>query len=210
MRAARLQALLRDGGRSRMLPGARASFEGSGGESVKPFTLADAPAFCPDGAEETVAHLLTLQEPPRSACEIIGSEADGFAVLFTLAGQRCCRALLGATELARQTEALMLYERITRPLRRDCAGVYLVACGRYVKIGRAVSIHQRVQALDNANPEPVRLLGILSWNPEDEGNLLTRMAPHRARGEWFHVTCASLELLLQLLVENLEREIAKP
>lgn len=64
------------------------------------------------------------------------------------------------------------------------AGVYMFACGEYVKIGRAADIARRFAEILAVNPY-VEFVGLLSFDPDDEGEWHIRFAEHRHQGEWF-------------------------
>lgn len=74
-------------------------------------------------------------------------------------------------------------------------GVYAIACGDLVKVGRASSIRRRMKELQGSQPLPLRFLRHLSENPEDEASWHARLAPFRVRGEWFKLCEESRALL---------------
>jgi hypothetical protein len=68
----------------------------------------------------------------------------------------------------------------------DTAGVYAIECvNGYVKIGRARSISQRMHELQTGCPFELKLLAILSTDPNDESAFHKRFAADRRHGEWF-------------------------
>jgi excisionase family DNA binding protein len=67
------------------------------------------------------------------------------------------------------------------------SGVYAIACGQYVKIGKARNIKRRMATLQACNPEPLKLLAVLSEDPADETMFHQRFAAYRHSGEWFRV-----------------------
>jgi hypothetical protein len=65
------------------------------------------------------------------------------------------------------------------------AGVYAIACGKFVKVGSAGNVRERMRKLQTANPLPLRFLRLLSTDTSDEASWLERLRPFRVRGEWF-------------------------
>ncbi len=68
----------------------------------------------------------------------------------------------------------------------DTAGVYVIQCvPGMVKIGRAHNIAERMRELQTGCPFELKLLAVLSTNPDDESSLHRRFARDRRHGEWF-------------------------
>lgn len=63
--------------------------------------------------------------------------------------------------------------------------VYLVRCGRYVKIGRSVDIASRLRAIQSLNPHPLKLVALLTGGHELEQAIHRRFAYLRHQDEWF-------------------------
>lgn len=72
---------------------------------------------------------------------------------------------------------------------REPCDVYLIRCGDYIKIGKAVVPQKRLAALQAANPLTLELLHVLTDGDghELEIELHRRFAAHRHRGEWFRI-----------------------
>jgi hypothetical protein len=69
------------------------------------------------------------------------------------------------------------------------AGVYAIECvPGYVKIGRARNVAARMHELQTGCPFELKLLAVLSTNPEDETSFHRRFARDRRHGEWFALT----------------------
>ena len=65
-------------------------------------------------------------------------------------------------------------------------GVYAIECvPGYVKVGRAHDIEQRMRELQTACPFDLKLLAVLSTNPDDEGLWHRKFHSCHYRGEWF-------------------------
>lgn len=73
-------------------------------------------------------------------------------------------------------------------VRGVVSGVYAVQSGGFVKIGRATNVVERVRALQTAHPKPLRLLALLSRDPEDEKLWHREFKDDRCEGEWFRLT----------------------
>lgn len=63
--------------------------------------------------------------------------------------------------------------------------VYVIRCGRFVKIGTSRNVAERLRALQTGNAERVELVGVLYGGNHLEGTLHRRFARHHVRGEWF-------------------------
>lgn len=65
-------------------------------------------------------------------------------------------------------------------------GVYALQCvPGLVKIGRARNIAQRMRELQTGCPYELKLLAVLSRDPNDEAAFHRRFARDRRHGEWF-------------------------
>jgi len=81
------------------------------------------------------------------------------------------------------------------PVTRHKRGVYFLACGEFIKIGKAADVCTRYGTIQTSTPYDVVPLG---WIPADDASHLTAIekdahrtfAEYRHRGEWFldHVT----------------------
>lgn len=79
-----------------------------------------------------------------------------------------------------------------------CPGVYAIAgVAGYVKIGRAQNIADRLESLQPGHPVRLRLLAVLSFDPERERALHARWARLRAHGEWFAEDAELCEFVLE-------------
>lgn len=77
--------------------------------------------------------------------------------------------------------------RVERPSRR---GVYFLACGEFVKIGKATDVCLRYSAIQIATPFEIVPLGWIPANDDAhmtaiERELHASFAEYRHRGEWF-------------------------
>jgi len=82
---------------------------------------------------------------------------------------------------------------LTPPAR---PGVYAVkGAGNFVKIGKGKNIAQRLRDIQTNHPVPLRLLAVLSDDPEDEKLFHSKLAAHRAHGEWFRLEDEVLEVI---------------
>lgn len=79
-------------------------------------------------------------------------------------------------------------------------GVYVVHAlrgGLRVKVGRAVNIAKRSSSLQSGNPQPLRLIAILSDDPGKERVFHERFAEHRVAGEWFNAVGSVRDAILR-------------
>jgi hypothetical protein len=84
------------------------------------------------------------------------------------------------------------------------SGVYAVqGYGDFVKIGRAKNIRERLLGLQGANPVPLKLLAVLSTNPEDEFVFHERFSDYRTIGEWFRLE-GELKEFLGMTTETMQ------
>ncbi|MFL5044912.1 MAG: GIY-YIG nuclease family protein [Xanthobacteraceae bacterium] len=63
--------------------------------------------------------------------------------------------------------------------------LYVIRCGRRVKIGITRDIRDRFRTLQSSNPHPLELLSVKPGDAEIEAMAHARFAQHRRRGEWF-------------------------
>lgn len=80
------------------------------------------------------------------------------------------------------------------------AGVYVVLCDRFVKIGRATHLERRLAGLQYANPHPIELQLFLPTETiadaiHLERDLHERFTHQRHGGEWFH-DCAEIRAFI--------------
>ncbi len=76
--------------------------------------------------------------------------------------------------------------------------VYFALCGGRLKIGVATTVSGRIGALQNGNPEEVKLLTCVPGDEELEARLHKRFAKLHVRGEWFRYEGALLEYVQSL------------
>lgn len=79
--------------------------------------------------------------------------------------------------------------------------VYFIQQGNSgpIKIGRAVDVVARIQALQTASPEPLTLLGVVIYGgPRMEARLHRMFAADRLLGEWFAPTDYLYEVIADL------------
>ncbi len=80
--------------------------------------------------------------------------------------------------------------------------VYAMATNRYIKIGKSVSVQKRLSAIQNGNPETVRVLCEEKCDTHqqalDREQALHRyFASKRVRGEWFDISIKN-ELVMMM------------
>lgn len=78
-------------------------------------------------------------------------------------------------------------------------------CGRYVKIGYATNVANRMADIDMCHPEPLTLLGSVPGNPRIEKFFHRKFKSLRVRGEWFRLA----DELQQHIQENVELQVDK-
>lgn len=109
------------------------------------------------------------------------------------------KALSGSTEesdrLPAERIAATVYHRCVASGLAGGPGVYLVAAGGFMKIGRAVNINRRLESLQTAMPWDLRLLSVLSVSPSNEGLFHSALRAYRVRSEWFVKSAESLAAL---------------
>lgn len=97
------------------------------------------------------------------------------------------------------------------PPKAETGGyVYFVHVGDYVKIGKACDVRQRLEELQTAHPEPLRLVAyIKSDRPRSaEAVILREYEQYRARGEWFRLSFRIRKLIrhhakaVEMLAQN--------
>lgn len=74
-------------------------------------------------------------------------------------------------------------------------GVYAIASGRFVKIGKSDNIRLRLAQLQTAHAEELALVAVLSERADDEPEFHARLALHRHRGEWFRIEGRVIDVL---------------
>ena len=76
-------------------------------------------------------------------------------------------------------------------------GVYAIqGAGNYVKIGKASNIAERIRDIQTNHPVPLKLLSVLSTDPNDEKKFHRQLRKHRAQGEWFHLHAEVIKVLV--------------
>lgn len=63
--------------------------------------------------------------------------------------------------------------------------VYFALCGYRLKIGTSKNPRGRIEAMQGANPEPIRLIGVCHGGLHLERYLHTKFENYRIGGEWF-------------------------
>lgn len=85
-------------------------------------------------------------------------------------------------------EAVEAFEtRYGRPKMRSNCDVYVIKCGTYIKVGKAINVDRRIAGMRTLIPFDIELVAVLT---AEDGHLLEmdlhkRFAEHRHRGEWF-------------------------
>jgi hypothetical protein len=95
---------------------------------------------------------------------------------------------------------------IAPPTRATSGGfVYFIQSGNFVKVGKARCIAQRLEELQTAHPEPLRLVAYIPCaNPSRiEATILDEYRASSARGEWLRIT-PDVERLIQHHAKLLE------
>lgn len=87
------------------------------------------------------------------------------------------------------TETVRLAFSLPTDKRRSARWVYFIQCGPYdddpIKIGVADDVPARLAQLQTASPWPLRLLGFIRGDFDEEGALHDRFRHLHVRGEWF-------------------------
>jgi len=65
------------------------------------------------------------------------------------------------------------------------AMIYLIKCGRYVKIGTTITLQKRLGMLQTGNPKRLLVLAVGHGGECEERLLHTRLKRLRREGEWF-------------------------
>jgi hypothetical protein len=158
------------------------------------------PALLRELADEFDA--LLAEEPKVPGVTVERLPSGRFRALVRFGSAR-----VGGGTHASRSEALgcgvatldILRERGLRARRQNVPrgpGVYAIACGKLVKVGRARSIRRRMKELQGSQPLPLRFIAHLSTNPDDEGAWHERLSAFRVRGEWFRL-CDEVLALFQ-------------
>jgi hypothetical protein len=80
---------------------------------------------------------------------------------------------------------------VSAPPRADNGGyVYFAQVRQYVKIGKARDVRQRMEELQTAHPDALRLVAYFRTNfpGRCEAEIMREYAAARVRGEWFRLT----------------------
>ena len=64
--------------------------------------------------------------------------------------------------------------------------LYFVRAGGYVKIGRTRNLRARLVSIQTGCPHPISAVHYLKGQGDREREMHSRLAGHRANGEWFH------------------------
>lgn len=81
------------------------------------------------------------------------------------------------------------------------AGVYFIAGGGLVKIGRSVNVAQRLAAIQAASPVPVTVELVVAGSSRVEARLHEHFARYRRHGEWFDLPDGWREEALEVASE---------
>ena len=100
-----------------------------------------------------------------------------------------------------QHMASTIAHRILATDRINDAGVYLMRCESFVKVGRAKKIGRRLEALTTASPFDVDLLAVLSGQPHHEQTFHMALHAHRHHGEWFRSCAETFEIIARCMRE---------
>lgn len=94
-------------------------------------------------------------------------------------------------------DPLPLAKRLPQEVQEAARGgyVYLVSCGEFTKIGRAVNVKARLASIQNASPHECGLLFSAHTGAPDllEGMLHRQFKHLRHRGEWFRLSLEDVE-----------------
>lgn len=71
-------------------------------------------------------------------------------------------------------------------------GVYFIQCEGFIKVGMAKDYERRLEALQAANPLPLRMVAVLEgerfYPPYVEADIHRKLRAHCVSGEWFRMT----------------------
>ncbi|WP_454627010.1 GIY-YIG nuclease family protein [Bradyrhizobium cenepequi] len=76
--------------------------------------------------------------------------------------------------------------------------VYFITDGDAIKIGFARNVEKRLRSLQTSHHVPLRLLGAVVAQPEDEKEMHARLAHRRILGEWFEVHGDVFDVLMEM------------
>lgn len=88
-------------------------------------------------------------------------------------------------------EQCLLLPTLTSPPVLEVGGyVYFIQCRQFVKVGKARNIAQRIEELQTAHPEPLRLVAYIPTRQPSrvEADILNEYRECCARGEWLNIT----------------------
>jgi hypothetical protein len=76
------------------------------------------------------------------------------------------------------------------PVLAEGGYVYFIQCREFIKVGKARNVAQRLEELQTAHPEPLRLLAFIPCSQPSrvEAVILREYRPSLARGEWLKLT----------------------
>lgn len=136
-----------------------------------------------------------------------GRQSDGWrlvwrggiaSVRFRCDGHRHQITTGARTEPEASVAAQAIYERVLMAAWLDASppiwpwpsvrGIYFVARGVEVKIGRATDIARRLESLQTGGALPLKLLAVAAGGETEERALHFRYRHTRIRGEWFRLS----------------------
>ena len=83
--------------------------------------------------------------------------------------------------------------------------VYFIRAGRFIKIGVAINVGERLRYLQISNPEKLVLIGHIAGNEHLEKAIHKKFERLRERSEWFRVGKSLLSFIEETLAEDGER-----
>ncbi|MEP0323269.1 GIY-YIG nuclease family protein [Bauldia litoralis] len=82
--------------------------------------------------------------------------------------------------------------------------VYFVRCGNGIKIGTSTDVTARMDALANANPHPLILIGVIDGGVTVERLIHDALSEYRIHREWFHARKPVIDLIDRLIARGPE------
>ncbi len=144
-------------------------------------------------ADVAAAHVGRVAQPRVTRPTLRQTPGGTWNARYSVNGRRREVSLETRDAFEARVLAVRMYERLSQLRKIDGPGVYLIRCGKLMKIGRASkSIEQRRSALQTSSPQRLELVAVLSTDPDDERAFHAALSAHRSHGEWFVCSAESL------------------
>lgn len=106
--------------------------------------------------------------------------------------------MLDALSQLAEAKAKLTHHRTLHGSSRPKMGLYFIACGDVVKIGKAVDVNARIKILQTGCPAPISVVAWFDNAGHREGDLHKRLSHLRVSGEWFRNTEEVAEVIKEL------------